>query len=201
MAPVCPHKENVCRHYKKKGHLDRVCRAKAHALAKSDPSATGPPSDKKSPKRTHYIQEQPEQEDNSSGDEYSLNTIQDEHSPSFTITLYINDTPVEMEVDTGVAVSIINEATFQRLQQSSCAPTLEPANSKLKTYTGQSIAVQGAAQFTIRYKSTQLYLAVHVVSGTGRNLLGRDLITPLGVDLDNLKQIKSLGWPALYRSS
>ena len=191
LAPVCPHKEKVCRHCKKKGHLDRVCRAKARALAKSDSPATGPPSDK-SPKRTHYVQEQPEQKDNSSGDEYCLNTIQDEHSPPFTITLYINDIPVEMEIDTGAAVSIINEATFQRLQQSSCAPTLEPANSKLKTYTGHDIAVQGAAQFTIRYKSTQLYLAVHVVSGTGPNLLGRDLITPLGVDLDNLKEIRSL---------
>ena len=53
LAPVCPHKEKVCRHYKMKVHLDRVCCAKVRALAKSDPSATGP-SDKKSSKRTHY---------------------------------------------------------------------------------------------------------------------------------------------------
>ena len=33
---------------------------------------------------------------------------------------------------------------------------------------------------------------MHVVSGTGSNLLGRDLITPLWVDLDNFKQIRSL---------
>ena len=189
MAPVCPHKEKVCRHCKKKGHLDRVCRAKARALAKSDPPATAPSSDKK---RTHYVQEHPEQEDNSSGDEYGLNVIHDEHSPPFSVTLHINDTPVEMEVNTGAAVSIINEATFQRLQQSSCAPTLERVSSKLKTYTGQDIAVLGAAQLTIRYKSTQLYLTVHVVSGTGPNLLGRDLITPLGVDLDKFKEIRSL---------
>ena len=189
LAPVCPHKEKVCRHCKKKGHLDRVCRAKARALAKSDPPATAPSSDKK---RTHYVQEHPEQEDNSSGDEYGLNVIHDEHSPPFSVTLHINDTPVEMEVNTGAAVSIINEATFQRLQQSSCAPTLERVSSKLKTYTGQDIAVLGAAQLTIRYKSTQLYLTVHVVSGTGPNLLGRDLITPLGVDLDNFKEIRSL---------
>jgi len=170
-----------------------VCRAKACALAKSDPPTTGPSSDKKPPKRTHYVQEQPEQEDNSSGDEYSLNAIHDEHSSPCTITLHINNTPVKMEVDTGAAVSIINEATFHRVQQSSCAScTLEPVSGKLKTYTGQDIAVLGAAQFIIRYKSTQLYLAVHVVSRTGPNLLGRDLITPLGVDLDNLKQIRSL---------
>ena len=186
MAPACPHKDKVCRCCKKKGHLDRVCHAKARTLAKSDPPATGPSSDKKSPKRTHYVQDQPVQEDNSSGDKYGLNVIHDDHSSPFTITLHIKYTPVKMEVDTGAAVSIISEATFQRLQQSPCAPILESANSKLKTYTGQDIAVRGTAQFTIRYKSTQLYLGVHVVSGTGLNLLGRDLITPLEVDLDNL---------------
>ena len=41
-------------------------------------------------------------------------------------------------------------------------------------------------------QSTQLYLTVHVVSGTGPNLVGTDLITPLGVDLDNFKEIRSL---------
>ena len=105
LAPASPHKEKVCRYCKTKGHLDRVCCAKAHALAKSDPPATGPSSDKKPPKRTHYIQEQPEQEDNSGGNEYSLNAIHDEPCPQFTITLHINNTPLEMEVNTGARES------------------------------------------------------------------------------------------------
>ena len=106
-----------------------MCRAKAWALAKGDLPATSPSSDKKPPKRTHYVQEQPKQKDDSSRDEYSLNAVHNEHSLSFTVTLHINDTPVEMEVNAGAAVSIINEATFQRLQQSSGAPTLEPVSS------------------------------------------------------------------------
>ena len=126
LAPACPHKAKVCRYCKKKGHLDRVYRAKTRALAKSDPPATGPSSDKKSPKRTHYVQKQPEQ-DNFSGDKYSINAIHNEHSPPFTITLYINNTPVKMEVDTGAAVFIINEATFQQLQQSSCGTNQQQA--------------------------------------------------------------------------
>jgi len=149
-----------------------VCRAKAHALAKGDPPTTSPSLDKEPPKRTHCVQEQPEQKDNSSRDEYSVNAVHDEHSPPFTVTLHINDTPVEMEVNTGAAVSIINEVTFQRLQQSSGAPTLEPVSSKLKTYTGQDIAVLGAAQFSIRYISTQLYLTVHVVPRAGPPFTG-----------------------------
>ena len=90
-----------------------MCRVKARALAKSDPPATGPSPDKKPPQKTHCVQEQSEQEDNSSGDEYSLTAIHDEHSSPFAITLHINDTPVEMEVNTGAAVPILNETTFQ----------------------------------------------------------------------------------------
>ena len=37
----------------------------------------------------------------------------------------------------------------------------------------------------VRYNSKQLSLSVHVVSGSGSNLLGRDLITSLGVSIDN----------------
>ena len=195
MAPVCEHIDKVCRYCKRKGHLDRVCRVKARVLAlvksdspaKTGPSATVSPIDEKPPKQAHHLQEEPEQDDSHSSEEYSLNPVRDDRSSPFTMTLLINDNSVQMEVNTGAAVSIINEATSQRVQQSTGDLTLEPATTKPKTYTGQDIAVLGVAPLTIRYKSKQLYLSVHVVSGTGPNLLGRDLITPLGVDLDKLK--------------
>ena len=99
---------------------------------------------------------------------------------------------MEFKVDTGAAVTVLNEATFRTLQDSSGDIPLQPATSTLKTYTGQDIAVVGVAQLTMRYNTNQVCLTVHVISGTGPNLLGRDLITTLGVDLDNIKQIKSL---------
>ena len=55
LAPASPHKKKVCRYCKTKGHLDKVCCAKAHALAKSDPPATGPSLDKKPPSSFYLL--------------------------------------------------------------------------------------------------------------------------------------------------
>ena len=151
LAPVCRHKTTECRYWKKIGHLAKVCCAKARA--KDGPLLTASPSDTKPHKKTHYVEEEPkpDSEENPGSDEYSLNTIHDEQSSPFTLTLNVNDTPVEMVVDTGAAVSIINEATFQKVKQTTPDLLLEPAGSKLKTYTGQDITVLGVAQLTTRY--------------------------------------------------
>ena len=56
-------------------------------------------------------QEEPGQHESTLGDEYSLNAVQGECAspPPFTLSLKINGTPVEMEVDTGAAISILNK--------------------------------------------------------------------------------------------
>ena len=75
---------------------------------------------------THYIQVQPEQEDNFSGDEYSPNAVDDEHSPPFTVTLHINDTPVVMESTPELqSPSSMNPPSNDYSSPRSCAPTLE----------------------------------------------------------------------------
>ena len=156
LAPQCRHKDTECRYCKKKGHLARVCRAKgrppATATALKRPSRT-----------THHVQQEPEsgeteQVDSDSGNEYGLNAIQDEHSPPFTTTLYLNDTSVEMEIDTGAAVSIINEPTFTRVKQATVDLTLKPASSKLKTYTGQDITWHPSLSGTVTNRCAYVYM-------------------------------------------
>ena len=188
LATHCRHKETQCNYCKINGHLARVCRARARAKEASFPRT--PTSDKKPPKKTYHVQEDP-QEDSTSEDEYGLNTVRGGRSPPYTTNILLNDIPVEMEIDTGADVTIITQDTFEKLQQAGDL-SLEPANSKLKTYTGEDITVLGVVQLMVRYNSKQLSLSVHVVSGSGPNLLGRDLITTLGVSIDNLKEIRSV---------
>ena len=125
LAPRCRHKDTEYRYCKKKGHLARVCRAASPATA----TALKKPS-----RTTNHVQQElesgeTEQVDGDSGNKYGLNAIQDERSPPFTTTLYLNDTSVEMEIDTGAAVSIINEPTFTRVKQATVDLTLELASS------------------------------------------------------------------------
>ena len=107
------------------------------------------------------------------------------------LDLLLNDVPVTMELDTGAAVSVINESTFDSIRQVPGDSPLYPAKSKLKSYTGQEIQVQGTTQLRVRYKDKHLSLSIHVVSGNGPNLLGRDWLTSLEVNLQNLNSISS----------
>lgn len=81
-----------------------------------------------------------------------------------------------MQLDTGAAVSVISEATYKRIQRESHVSPLQPAESTLRTYTGEPIQVLGTTSFKARYESKQLCLSLHVVVGSGPNLLGRDCI-------------------------
>ena len=191
LAPQCRHKDTECRYCKKKGHLARVCKAKSRATSKSlDPVNMPAQQDKTKPsKRSNYVSEA---EQPVSDTEYGMNALDDDHSEPYQLDVYLNDFPTKMELDTGAAVSIINTTVFDKLKRSSYVPPLQPAENKLKTYTGQDLQVLGVTRLKVRYETKQLYLCVHVVSGSGPCLLGRDWIMPLGVNLKDLKEIKSL---------
>ena len=51
-----------------------------------------------------------------------------------------------MEIDAGADVTIITQDTFEKLQQAGDL-SLEPANSKLKTYTEEDITVLGVTTY------------------------------------------------------
>lgn len=157
----------------------------------------------KQPTKTNFMQnlpaqEEPGQHESTSGDEYSLNAVQGKRAfpPPFSLSLKINGTPVEMEVDTGAAISILNEPTFDRVKQlSSGQLTLGPSRRNLKTYTGGDITVRGEATCIVSYNGAPLSVSLPVVAGAGPNLLGRDLITTFGVDLQNLTAVNCSWWP------
>ena len=111
-----------------------------------------------------------------------MHVVREAHSAPY---LLLNNVTVKMELDIGAVVSIINESTFNTVRQSSGDLPLYPAESRIKTYTGNEIQVQGATQLTVRYKDKHLSLSIHVVSGNGPNLLGRDWVTPLEVNLES----------------
>jgi hypothetical protein len=92
-----------------------------------------------------------------------------------------------MELDTGAAVSVINEATYRGIQQT--LPPLQPATGPLRTYTGDCIQVLGITDIKVRYGDKELLLPAHIVNGGGPNLMGRDWISKFEVNLPDLKVI------------
>ena len=170
LAPACKFKETQYLYCKKKGHLARVCRAKAQG-AKGSPDS----------KRSNYLEAQ---EDDSA---YTLFTLHGSNSNPITLDLALNNVPVKVELDTGAAVSVISHSTYLNIcSQSQAVPALQPSLVKLKTYTGELIPIVGCASLQARYGTQVVDVHVQVVEGDGPNLLGRDLLQKLEVDLGSV---------------
>ncbi len=130
LAPVCKFKDSQCNFCKKTGHITRVCRARLRQ--------------KDQPRANFHIEEDVPSDPEYEGT-YSTFTIQQEAGDPITLQVAINDYPVEMELDTGAAVSLISVGTYQSIEQHSTMSPLEKTNVHLRTYTGQSIPVLGIA--------------------------------------------------------
>ena len=89
-----------------------------------------------------------------------------------------------MKLDTGAAISVINESTYKTILTQQ--PAMEKSDVKLHTYSREQLTVLGELQITVHYNKQTVILPLIVVQGSGPNLFGRNW----------LEQIK-LNWPQL----
>lgn len=100
-----------------------------------------------------------------------------------TVQLELNGKQVQMEVDTGAAVTLMAEAT-----QKSLFPNVELQKStvKLQTYTEESLSVLGTMEVEVRYGSYVGKHILYVVKGSGPSLFGRDWLISIRLDWQNM---------------
>ena len=86
----------------------------------------------------------------------------------------INDRWVEMEIDTGAAVSLISCNVFDTHWQGPNKQKLSHMVHKLITYARENITPCGTSEVTVTYDNQQYHLLLVVVPGSGPTLLGRN---------------------------
>ena len=96
---------------------------------------------------------------------------------AYKVKVNIDKEIVEMEIDTGASVSLINETVFKSLNRKA-----RPSTKRLRTYTGEEIPVVGECEVSVG----SVKLPVIVVSGSGPCLLGRDWLKVLKLDWANI---------------
>ena len=103
-------------------------------------------------------------------------TLSEHSTEPYLADVVLNKVPIQMELDTGASLSVLNESTYRVIQAQAFASPLQATQRKLRTYTGENIKVLGITQVQARYGETELYLPIHVivVNGGGTNLMGRD---------------------------
>ena len=75
------------------------------------------------------------------------------------VTVHTEEKPLQMEIDTGACVSIVNHKVHKKLK---------PSQAKLKGYSGHSIKVIGEAEVNVCHNGQQATLPLVVVKGAGR---------------------------------
>ncbi|XP_023193683.1 uncharacterized protein LOC111609437 [Xiphophorus maculatus] len=93
------------------------------------------------------------------------------------------------KIDTGAAKSVISHSTY--LKKFSHLP-LQPAKVKLKAYNGGRICVLGQLVAKVVYEDQATDLPLLIVKGHGASLCGRNWLTKLRL---NWQQIKYVGEP------
>ena len=92
--------------------------------------------------------------------------------------------PVQMELDTGAARSLISKKDFFRLWPSVTArPLVYSSSAFLTAYGGTSLKVHGEVKVKVGIPSSEVEkeATIIIIDGDGPCLLGRDLISEFGI--------------------
>ena len=198
LATDCCFKDSECRWCKKKGHIAHVCRSKKgteHTKSASTSShKTGVKSqstskiNKNSSESTHSVESTITEADTDAS-AYTLFNVTSSPTKPFVVTIQINGAYLPMEVDTGASRTLISKATFDKLWSLHNAPSLQPTVSKLRTYTGENIEVLGVANVNVSFQEQHKQLQLLVVGGDGPSLLGRDWLSKIKLNWEELHHI------------
>ena len=105
---------------------------------------------------------------------YTLFHISESREDPIKVNMKLLNTPLEMEVDTGASLSVIDSKTFNSLTKDLPeAPKLVKYNAVFRTYTGEKIPIKGISKILVEYDD-KLYpeMPITVIEGNGLSLIG-----------------------------
>ena len=110
--------------------------------------------------------------------------------PPIKIQVMANRHDIEMELDTGAAVSLMSERTFHKIFKNELE--LKPSTVILRSYSGHRLEVLGVVDLTITHHAHHAQTArlpLVVVTGDGPSLLGRNWLQLIKLDWGSIKTI------------
>ena len=170
-AAKCKFKGAKCHHCGKTGHLQAVCRSKSKGTSGKESR----------PRSVRLVQEEEEV------DSFPLYVLRAAGvAPPIRVSPTADSCPLTMEVDTGAAVSIVSQATFEKLWPNR---SVAPSTVRLQSYSGESIAVVGSIDMTVQYQQQSAELPLLIVQGDGPTLLGRNWLTHIKLDWQRIHHL------------
>lgn len=103
------------------------------------------------------------------------------------ITPEIEGKMIEMELDTGAAVSLISKEKYEsNLQHIS----LQPTDIILKTYMGEALAPVGVISVAVKLNNHSTRLPLYIVNSDGPPLFGREWLRAIKLNWQDVKTVR-----------
>ena len=171
LRPKCKFRNAVCRNCNVKGHIARVC--------------------KKGGISTMCAEEELPQEPVCENYElcvvYDVNTM---FRSEISVQLKIENTNYCMQLDTGCALSL---AAISFIKEVCPDVKINPTNVILSTYTGETVRPSGEACVNVEYSGSQYSLPLLIVKEGSCALFGRNWLTHIKLDWQNLPGLNNVG--------
>ena len=94
---------------------------------------------------------------------------------------------IKMELDTGSAVSVL---PYKQYKERFGHVKLAKSDITLKTYTGEKITPMGEMKCNVKFKGQEKELTLQVVETPGPALFGRDWLSKIQLDWDEIKALR-----------
>ena len=98
-------------------------------------------------------------------------------------TLLLNGKKLDMEVDTGAALSVLSEATRRAMFPDD---TLDPSSLVLKTYTDEHMKVKGTLNVRVEYGEQKEKVVLVIVNSKSPSLMGRNWLKYIHLNWKNI---------------
>jgi hypothetical protein len=108
---------------------------------------------------------------------HMVNVINQNGNGEFTIRCLLNNELIELMIDLGAKVSLLNWATYERLFRD---VIMEKSNIHLKSYEGSDIVSYGTVSLAVRYAGKTVPRFKFHVTQQGKSIIGVDLFDLLG---------------------
>ncbi|XP_077482552.1 uncharacterized protein LOC144093113 [Stigmatopora argus] len=169
-AHECRYKGETCYKCSKVGHIARMCKTK---------NWQG---------HTQYVKGNKNETTGNADDElwesYRLNAVYPTNAvgnwrKEMTVQVILEGTPLEMQLDTGAAVTLVSEIVYKK--HLSHLP-LEVSKVQLSTFSGENIPLRGQVTAKVKYGTQSGKLPLVIVKGDRPALLGRNWLQNFKLD-------------------
>uniref|UniRef100_A0A0N5BN48 RNA-directed DNA polymerase n=1 Tax=Strongyloides papillosus TaxID=174720 RepID=A0A0N5BN48_STREA len=160
------HKDKKCNKCHKVGHLKYACKNKNRIVGAINEDST-----------SNEVSESISVEDSE-----GIFTVVDKDMKNGKISIKLNNTKKKVLLDTGACQSLINEGTWRSIG----APKLEKKAQILRDFNGNELDLIGESEIEFVYKKSKVIAKVNVVRGDKQDLIGRDIIKRLKIDLNSI---------------